>query len=269
MTTSVSFSQLAHPDGWYALTLKILPLLEDPLTSGFKTVNELLSALAAARKLTPRALMKQVDAARFVQKTYPDLVRDLGVEGGHSQIEFLEKIHKIDPSEANQLAPGVIRGDVSMAQIRQRYAEAVEKAGPANSSPALAARRRGIEFENTCYEVVLANLETFGARDASQVVREFQQDNYSLDIAIMGADGVVCGIECKVAGVASARRDAMPILAKLALYRYQVDTMWLLVPEWATHLAEAVQDEAQHWGVDGIRVGTISEDSSSPRLNVL
>jgi hypothetical protein len=32
-----------------------------------------------------------------VLQTYPDLVQDFGVEGGHSQIEFLSKIHKIDP----------------------------------------------------------------------------------------------------------------------------------------------------------------------------
>lgn len=264
----VSFSQLSQPIGWYALTLQILPLLADPGTSGFKTENELLSALAAARKLTPRALIKQIDAARFVLASYPDLVKSVGVTGGHSQIEFLEKIRKLDRAAADQLAPAVLRGDLSMVQMRQRYAEAQEKAGPASTSSAVAARRRGIDFEKTCQQVILSNLDVFGAKDASEVVHEYRQDNFTLDFALHTPAGLV-GIECKVAGVASARRDALPILSRLALYRYRVQTMWLLVPDWAQHLAEAVQDEAQRWGVTGIRVGTVSESEDPPRLNVL
>ena len=265
----VSFSQLSNRDNWFELVLKILPLLETPQNSGFKTVIELVSALAASRGQTPRALSKQVDAAKFVISNFPELVKSLGVSGGHSQIEFLAKIHKFDKEAAIAIAPAVIQGNLTMTDIRKLYTETLERSNPVSPPPAVAARRRAMEFEKTCLEVILANKEVFGASNEREIIPEFRSGRLVLDVAVLRYGHLACGVECKIGGVASAARDAMPILAKLTLFRQKVDVMWLLVPDWARHLAETVKEEAIHWGVTGVRVGTVSEDGEQPKLNVL
>jgi len=79
---NVVFSQLSAPENWFSLVQRILPLLKNPMESGFQTSSELLSALAASRNLTPRALMKQVDAAKFLLEKYPDVLARLRIRGG-------------------------------------------------------------------------------------------------------------------------------------------------------------------------------------------
>jgi hypothetical protein len=229
----------------------------------------LLSALAAKRKQTPRGLAKQVDAARFALETYPEMVSDWGVRGGHSQIEFLEKIHKMDPAEAHLLAPKVLGGQMTMRQIREAYALCLEKTESAGPASAVAARRRAIEFDKTCITLMYRHAELFGASFPDDIRVGYRIGRIGLDAAVVKGGVVIAGMESRVGGVSTASRDAMPLLSRFALLRYRVETMWLLVPKWAQHFAEAVRDEAEEWKVPGVRIALVDESSSEPRLEVI
>lgn len=264
-----AFSQLAVPDSWFDLARRVIPLLDNPAASGFQTAAELLSALAAKRKQTPRGLGKQVDAARFVLETYPHLVEDFGVEGGHSQIEFLSKIHKIDPREADRLAPRVLAGGMTMDQMRAAYAECLDKTRSGGPASAVAARKRAFDFERVCVELMRRNPNVFGAEGADEIKEGYRIGRFSLDGAVVRSGRVLVGMESRVGGTLMSPRDALPLLARFALLRHRLDTMWLLVPNWADRFAEAVRDEAREWDVTGIRVALVEENGDQSRLVVM
>lgn len=261
-----AFNELAVPASWFDVARRVIPLLDDPASSGFQTVAELLSALAAKRKQTPRGLGKQVDAARFVLKEYPDLVESQGVEGGHSQIEFLAKIHKIDPSEAHRMAPRVLAGAMTMGQMRIAYEEGVEKTRSGGPASAVAARKRAFDFERTCVQLMRRNPEIFGANGVDEIKEGARIGRFSLDGAVVRDGRVLVGMESRVGGTLMSPRDALPLLARFALLRHRLDTVWLLVPQWADRFAEAVRDEAREWDVTGIRVALVDEGGLEPNF---
>jgi hypothetical protein len=261
-----AFNRLAVPERWFDMARQVIPLLDNPAASGFKTAAELLSALAAGRKQTHRGLGKQVEAARFVLQTYPDLVNDFGVEGGHSQIEFLSKIHKIDPREADRLAPRVLAGGMTMDQMRAAYAECVDKTRSGGPASAVAARMRAFDFERTCVALMRRHPEVFGARSADEIKEGCRIGRFSLDGAVVRDGRVLVGMESRVGGTLMSPRDALPLLARFALLLHRLDTVWLLVPQWAERFAEAVRDEAREWDVTGIRVALVNEGGTEPNF---
>lgn len=269
LSKNVVFSQLSITETWFDLAKNILPLLVEPSASGFQTATELVSALAAARKLTPRALLKQVDAAKFLLDAYPGLITKHGVEGGHSQVEYLAKIYKLEKPIADEIAVDVIRGNMTMASMNARYLMIRDQQSPQGQSPAVQARMRGIRFEETCYRLLQENSGEFGAQTPSDIVRDYKVNRLTLDAAVVRDGKLITALEFIAAGVASAPRDALPIVAKLALCRYRTSSVWLFLPAWAESLAQAIQEELRAWGVDGVRIALVAESEGSASLKFI
>ena len=269
MEDTLKILNLPAPVGWFPLALQILPHLGNIKKGiGIRTSTELISSLAASMKITPRGLAKQLEAARFLQTTYPELVAQHGVDGGHSQVEFLQRIHKLAPQEADLIAADVVRGRVSMVQIRKKHQELLAK-NPHAHTAAIQGRRRALEFDRTCFEAISNNLELLGIPPLATVVQKPRVKGAYLDAAVFDGTTILCGFEFVVGGVASAERNTLPILARVGLFKNITNIMWVFFPQWAAHMGEALIEDAQEWGVSGIKVALVLEDGKQTELKVL
>lgn len=216
--------------------VSLLEAIRQPTTYGFATACELLAAVAHERQLGPRALAKQLDAVRFLRECYPELVAAGAVQGGHSQTEYLQKIHGVSVERADDLASRVVNGKISMAEMRREFDEAVSSHGKAGSTGAMA-RRRVVEFEQACRAVLLGRIEEFSGGKPATVSDRFNLNGHTLDYAVVDGSQILCAIECRIGGMRNTQREAFDIVAKLAMYARKVDSACLLLPESADALS--------------------------------
>jgi hypothetical protein len=153
---------------------------------------------------------------------------------------------------------------MTMDQMRAAYAECVDKTRSGGPASAVAARMRAFDFERTCVALMRRHPEVFGARDAYEIKEGYRIGRFSLDGAVVRDGRVLVGMESRVRGTVMSPRDALPLLARFALLRHRLDTVWLLVPQWADRFAQAVKEEAMEWDVKGIRVALVNEGEPDP-----
>lgn len=245
-------------EDWFALAMPIVEELQRAAAGGTVTSTQIIADAARSRGLTPRALSKQVLGAQFVMNTYPALVQGRQVIGGYSQVEYLAKIHQLDPRRADRLAGPVLAGEVSMAQMRNAFAEVVAATG-GPSSNAAKAKQRGMAFEAACEHAIRQNGEIFGLVGGASLVPRQRLLDTTLDFAVVEGGRIKTAIEVKVGGLASARTGAFNLAASASLITRKVDVAYVLVPRSSEDLAEALVASFQAWGVDRARVAMVDE----------
>lgn len=270
LVNSVAFSQLSMPKTWFEVANDILPLLEAPEKSGFRTATDLLIALAKARNLTPRALIKQIEAARFLLNTYPALIAECRVTGGHSQVEYLAKIHKLAVPTADNIARDVIVGHITVPDITERYIKLRDQQETKDQSPAVQARLKALRDTEICHELVRKHFSLFGANSPEEIAINFRFNKISFDAAVVQDQQLKGVIEfINDNGFVSQKRNTFLIISKIALYRFQVDTVWLFMLNWNGNLVQAIQDQAQAWGITGIKLVFFEEAGSAQCLEAV
>ena len=254
---------------WFANNVPLIEALKDPVAAGYSSTAELVMDASKKRGIGRQALLKQINATEFLLKTYPSLVNKEEVVGGYSQVEFLQKIHELDPGKADRLALDVIRGNASMQRMRDEY-EAVKalatKTGSVTNS--MAVRDRVLRFERICADLLVQNKHKFGGDRAERVRQPFSLDGLRLDFVILDKEhNPLAAVECRSGWSQRGQRDAVQIVASLALALRKVSTVWLLVPEDSRILANAVLRAARLWGIAGLHVGVVCDESGNPRID--
>ena len=246
-------------EDWFALAMPIAEELERAAGRGTVTSTQIIAEAARSRGLTPRALGKQVLGAQFITRTYPALLQGRLVAGGYSQVEYLAKIHQLDPRRADRLAGPVLAGDVSMAQMRNAYNEVVAATGGPTSNAAKV-KQRGSAFEAACEHAIRQNGEVFGLVGAANLVPNKRLLGTVLDYAVVEGAHIKTAIEVKVGGLASAKSHASSIAGQVSLIARKVDLVFVLVPCSSEDLAQALAECFQAWGIDGAHVAMVDEN---------
>ena len=187
------------------------------------TPTQVIANAARLRGLTPRAVGKQILAAKFLRETYPGRIGSGQVRGGYSQIEYLAKIHQLDPARADRLVGPVLSAEVSMAQMRAAYDEVVASIGGPTSSTAKA-KQRGLAFESACEAAIKANGEFFQLTSGASLVADYRLVDTVLDFAVLRDGFLVSAVEVRIGGLASAKREASALTARLALLASRVES---------------------------------------------
>lgn len=245
-------------EDWFNLAIPLIEQLDDSQRMATTTPTQVIANAARLRGLTPRAIGKQILAAKFLRETYPVRISSGQVRGGYSQVEYLAKIHQLDPARADRLVDAVVSADVSMAQMRSAYEEVVASTGGPTSSTAKT-KQRGFAFEGACEAAIWANCEFFQLRDRASLVSNYRLVDTVLDFAVLHDGRIVSAIEVRIGGLASAKREATALTARLALLSRRVEHTYLLVPSVSEDLAEAVQESLRSWGVERVRLATVDE----------
>ncbi len=223
------------------------------------TPTQVIATAARQRGLTPRALGKQLLAAKFLLDTYPShLPRGERLAGGYSQVEYLAKIHQLDQARADRLVGPVLAGDVSMAQMRAAYEEVVAATGGPTSNSAKT-KQRGLAFESACEQAIRRNPELFGLHSGTVLVSRYRFLDTTLDYAVLLDGRPVCAVEVRIGGLASPRREAFGMTATLALVARKIDAVFVLVPASSQDLAEALNECIRAWTVSGVQIATVEE----------
>jgi len=247
------------PHDWLSLIRPISEEMEAARASGTMTPTQVIANAARQRGLTPRALGKQVLAARFLEETYPmHLMPGERIAGGYSQVEYLAKIHQLDPERANRLVGPVLAGEVSMAQMRTAYEEVVAATGGPNSNSART-KQRGLAFEAACEQAIRSNPERFGLEPGAVLVSRYRVLDTTLDYAVVVGGHPVSAIEVRIGGLAAPRREAFSVTSRLALLARKIPSVVVLVPASSQDLADALEACIRGWGVEGVRVATVEE----------
>ena len=228
-------------DDWFTLAVPLLEELADPERMATTTQTQVIANAARLRGLTPRAVGKQILAAKFLRETYPGRIGSGLVRGGYSQVEYLEKIHRLDPARADRLVGPVLSAEVSMAQMRAAYDEVVASIGGPTSSTAKA-KQRGLAFESACEAAIKANGEFFQLTGGASLVADYRLVDTVLDFAVLRDGRVASAIEVRIGGLASAKREASALTARIALLSRRAEHVYVLVPAASEDLAEAVQE---------------------------
>lgn len=256
---------------WFENNVPLVRALEDPVAAGYQSAAELVMEASKARGIGRQALLKQLNATEFLLKKYPSLVEREEVVGGYSQVEFLQKIHELDPGRADLLALDVIRGNASMRRMRDEYEGAKTLAAKTGSvTNSMAVRDRVVSFERNCAVLVEQNIYKFGGDTAELVRRPFALDDLQLDFAVLDkAHKPLTAFECRSGWTQRGRRDAVRIVANLALALRKIPTTWLLVPEDSRILADSVMRVARLWTVEGLHVGVVCDEGDNPKIEEL
>lgn len=256
---------------WFANNVPLVEALKDPVAAGYRSAAELVMEASKARGIGRQALLKQLNATEFLLKTYPSLVKQEEVVGGYSQVEFLQKIHELDPGQADRLALDVIRGNASMQRMRAEYETVKARATKAGSvTNSMAVRERVLRFERICADLLVQNIQKFGGDDAEHVRQPFALDGLRLDFAVLDKEHrLLAAVECRSGWSQRGQREAVQIVACLALALRKVSTTWLFVPEDSRILANAVLRAARLWGIAGLHVGVVCDESDNPRVDEL
>lgn len=255
--------------GWYHDALQLLEALERPDSYGFKTRGEMLLAIAAARGIATRGLQRMLDAAIFLKSTYPDLV-EKPVFGGFSVVNFLEKLHRLDPDWGYQLAPDVIRGQLSTSIVKRAYEEALARTR--DLAPAAAvrsiAKTRSIAFGRLCLELVATDPARFcGSKAAgATVVKNFADVAIQVDAAIFVNGKQHTAVESKVFGVSPSPKELVSVLGHVGLLLRRFKQVWLLVPQSADAQAAELMRLAKIYELEGFMIGVVDEATGNLQL---
>lgn len=253
-----SEQSLSGAEDWFRLALPLVKTLQDPSNMGASTPTQIIANAARVRGLTPRALGKQIQAAKFLLQTYPDVLKFTAVQGGYSQVQYLAKIHQVSVSRADALVRSVLGAEVSMARMRSAYDEVVTSEGGPRSSSAKT-KRRGIAFEAACEHAIRVNGEFFNLIDGAVLLAGHRFLDVALDYAVLRDGRVISAIEVRIGGLASAKREAFALLAKLALLASKVERVYLLVPAPSEELLAALGEGIRAWGIERVHVATVDE----------
>jgi len=245
-------------EDWFTLAVPLVEELGDALRMTSTTPTQVIANAARLRGLTPRAVGKQILAAKFLRETYPGRIGSGQVRGGYSQVEYLAKIHQLDPARADQLVESVLSAGVSMAQMRDAYDEVVASTGGPTSSAAKT-KQRGLAFERACEAAIRSNGEFFQFAGGATLVENYRLVDTVLDFAVLRDGRIVSAIEVRIGGLASAKREASALTARLALLARRVEHVYLLAPLASGDLAEALQESLRSWGVERVQVATVEE----------
>jgi hypothetical protein len=248
----------SEADDWFSLAIPLIEELDDPQRMATTTPTQVIANAARLRGLTPRAVGKQILAAKFLRVTYPERVASGPILGGYSQVEYLAKIRQLDPARADRLVGPVLSAEVSMAQMRAAYNEVVTSTGGPTSSAAKA-KQRGVAFESACEAAIRANGAFFHLAEGSALVADYRLLDTVLDFAVLRDGRPISAIEVRIGGLASAKREASTLTARLALLAGRVEHVYVLVPAASEDLAEAVQESLRAWGVERANVATVDE----------
>jgi hypothetical protein len=246
------------PNLWFECNAPLLEIARRPVDVGFATAGELLAHVARQRALNIRALTKQLEAVRFLQTTYPQLVASGRVAGGYSQTEYLKKIHELSPERADQLAARVVNGEISMATMRDEYNSALEASGRPGSTGAMA-RHRAVAFEHACRKVIEDRIEEFSGQSEAKLTPSYKLDGHTIDYAVHDDRLIYSAIECSSGGMRSTPREAFGMVSTLAMLKRKAQHVWLLLPESAAPFADAVLEMNAEWGLADVNVGLVSE----------
>ncbi len=255
-----------EPGLWYECNIPLLLALQRPVDFGSATAGELVSIVARLRGLNPRALTKQLDAVRFLQANYAELVASGHVSGGYSQTEYLQKIHKIAPERAATLAPRVVRGEIAMSSMRAEFNAAMLNKGGSGSSGTMA-RHRVVTFEIACRRVIEEYIGLFSSSRPATLSDRLVMNGYAVDYAVHDGDRVFTAVQCRIGGMRSTTREAFDLVAMLAMLTRRADTSCLLVPEAAAPLADAVLSVSSEWKIERVTVGLVTE-GAEPKLKI-
>jgi hypothetical protein len=248
----------SEADDWFSLAIPLIEELDDPQRMARTTQTQVISNAARQRGLTPRAIGKQILAAKFLRETYPERIGSGQVRGGYSQVEYLAKIHQLDPVRADRLVELVLSAEISMAQMRNAYDEMVARTGGPTSSAAKA-KQRGLAFERACEAAIRANGELFHMVDRATLVTNYRLLDTVLDFAVLREGLLLSAIEVRIGGLASAQREASTLTARLALLASRAEYAYVLVPSASEDLAEALEESLRSWGVERAYVATVDE----------
>lgn len=245
-------------EDWFSLAIPLIKELDDPQRMATKTPTQVIANAARLRGLTPRAIGKQILAAKFLRETYPGLLGSGPMRGGYSQVEYLAKIHQFDPALADRLVGLILSAEISMAQMRVAYDEVVAHTGGPTSNAAKT-KQRGLAFEAACELAIRAQGEFFQLTDRATLVQNYRLVDAALDFAVLRNGRVISAIEVRIGGLVAARRDASTLTARLALFATRVEHVYLLVPEESEELADAMTISLRDWGVDRVHVARVTE----------
>lgn len=252
------------PKMWFYCNSPIVQAASDPQAYGYPTTGELIASVARDRGLNPRALTKQLDAARFLMSIFPELIASQEVLGGYSQTEYLKKIFEIAPETARVLAPKVVSGQITMPKIKEAFEKAVSTKGGPSSAGAMA-RRRVVDFESQCARLLSEDLESLVGTRPARLTQDFHLNGYNVDFAIHDTKDVFMAIECRIGGMRSSDREAFDVVANLAMFTRRAEKACLLVPASARHLADSVNEIANKWEVGNVIIGYVT-DGQNPEL---
>ncbi len=248
----------SEADDWFSLAIPLIKELDDPQRMATTTPTQVIANAARLRGLTPRAVGKQILAAKFLLETYPARLGSGPILGGYSQVEYLAKIHQLDAARADRLVGPVLAAEVSMTQMRAAYDEVVASTGGPTSSAAKT-KQRGLAFAAACEAAIRANGEFFQLADGATLVENYRLVDNVLDFAVLRGDSVVSAIEVRIGGLASVKREASTLTARLALMARRAEHVYLLVPSDSEDLVEAVQESLWSWGIERVHVATVDE----------
>lgn len=245
-------------DSWFQLVLPLVEDLQDPESMGGRTPTQVIADAASLRGVQSRTLGKQVLAARFLLETYPALLKTERMSGGYSQVEYLAKVYKIDPSRADRIVKQVFADEISMAQMRTLYNEVVASGREPISNAAIV-RKRAMEFEKNCLQVIKHNKALFRISVKASVERDHRIVDMRPDFVVIDRGDVIAAFEARIGGLSSAKRDALVLTARLALLTRRVENVYLLVPTGAEELIDAMNQSIRGWGVERLTVVEVEE----------
>lgn len=245
-------------DDWFSLAVPLVEQLADSQLMASTTPTQVIAHAARLRGLTPRAVGKQILAAQFLRQNYPERLVASPILGGYSQVEYLAKIHQLDPARADRLVGPVLSAEVSMAQMRAAYDEVVASTGGPTSSAAKA-KQRSVAFESACEAAIKANGEFFQLTGGASLVADYRLVDTVLDFAVVRDGRLISALEVRIGGLASAKREASALTARIALLSRRAEHVYVLVPAASEDLAEAVQESLRAWGVERAYVATVDE----------
>jgi len=156
-----------------------------------------------------------------------------------------------------------------MAQMRELYEKVGARVGEAALTPSVVSRRRSLEFDAICFDLIRDNVEVFREYRNQQLARNCRLHRLKLDAAFVENGYFTCGFLFVAAGGSTAARDTTPILGRLALARQLIGKMWVILPESAQYMGETIKEEAEEWGLQMIEVAIAVESGDVPHLRIL
>lgn len=258
-------------ESWLRLAALLEEAIARPSDYGFASQGEVLNAIALERGQAANTLRLPLRARRFLERHYPDALRQGRVETGYTQVNMLERIRESDPELAERLAPDVLADRVRLSDLKAHLSQTRERSakGSGNPTPERAdARLVGARFKRLVGDYVQREPEFFcpHAPGPLEVENDPNIRGMVFDFSITSKGQTHCVIECKTFSTATTYRQMTQLLIYLASVKRFVEDAWLVVPQSGEKWLEEASRFLKINEIDDVNLAFYESDDHTERV---
>lgn len=220
---------------WYQQYLWIINQQRDGARM-HKSTAETLSLITTELGISLQSLSRMVRVGRFLDRLIRvDNPESIGC--GYAQLEYLEKIFRIDPELATIKLPDVLANKFTKRELQELYDQLVTIASnESESSIRRTSRRASNTHKNDSSKAIIgAGVEFFGEADGVLIQASKKTQHYTTPNFLITVNNVPkSAIFVRLGASSKSSKTVAYELMELALaHRNFVDKVWFIFPEWS------------------------------------